>query len=305
MATSDVNYIDLDGVQRSITPSSPYQVVTIGELHDRRTLLEYNPPTIDSVSPSDIVMHAMSLVASNPPFLSESSITWLLAYLFHIKTDLLSVIQSGRRWPSLSLVVGDSIHSRGGFIYVTRLASAFDALQAITFGMIYFSDQGVSIKGSLLNCDSQRAKDIYDLVSFFDNKATKSRMTGAYVGGTIVKFTVPKGEEYVIDYRSERRTYPAGTSFDVEIERFHKTQNHWTHARSIVGLWERNGKPVEIPLVTIHSGFPVKFVPFSSRQIVERESISCSLYFPHDWIDAVYEIVDGFVVQIPVPVERH
>lgn len=310
MGVKDFSYTDLNGVRRYVTPSFPYIVTEKLEHSGGRTHLFYSALKIDSETPSDIVLHIMSLIASKPPFVCESSIPWLLAYLCHIQNDILSDVLPNTPVYKINRIIDGFIQNQGGFIYVTRLASALDALQALFFGMEpslfdLDSDPEVTIQGAVSNDRAPVASLIYDLVSFFDDKRTKSEMTKHYVGGTVVSFVVPKGETYVIDFRTQRNVYPGGTVFYVEIERFHKTQSHWSQATVVVGFWERDGRPVVVPLSTMHSGHPVKFVSFKSGLIAEREIMSCSLYFPHDWIDAVYEYSEDGRGMVPQPVERH
>jgi hypothetical protein len=310
MGIKDFSYTDLSGVKRYVTPSPPYKVTEKFERPGGGAHLFYSTTKIDFETPSDIVLHVMSLIASKPSFVCESSIPWLLAYLHHIQNDILCEILPNTPVYKINNIVDDFIQNQGSFIYVTRLASALEVLQALFFGMEsslfdFDSDNEVTIQGVVSNGGVPVASLIYDVVSFFEDKRTKSEMTKHYIGGTVISFVVPKGETYVVDFRTERNIYPAGTVFYVEIERFHKTQSHWSHATVVVGFWERDGRPVVVPLATMHSGHPVKFMSFKSGLIAEREIMSCTLYFPHDWIDAVYEYSQDGRGLVPQPVERH
>lgn len=290
-----VHYKDLAGNPRSVMPVQPY-TRTSKEWASGFLEITYTPAALEFGSMGEVIGYAMSVVASKPEFIDASSVPWLLAYMDHIR-DLFEkgvFCERDNSWRVQEKVKAQVFRNFDtDFIYVTRFTGALDVLKILVFGIHYISysdeSRGFFIVESFCQEESPFARLAAEMAGVFDLKDVKRNVTSSFCRGFYVSFEVPEGEQLIISGPGiGKRAYGAGTRVVGAIERFHKTQYHWTQRRFYVAF--AGDESPENPAFTriTHAVTPCEL------SLAEDDDIGLGtlmqdacFYLPHTWITGI------------------
>ncbi len=292
-----VHYKDLAGNPRTIQPIQPY-TRTCNEQPDGFADIEYKPATVEHGSMGELIGYAMGIVASKPEFIEPHSVPWVLAYMGHIR-DLFEqgeFVENGGDWRVRQQVERQIFNHEGAdLIYVTRLVGALDVLSMLAYGgeftvtdddgnwLVSYSVESFCPKSSMLS------RLAADMAGVFDLKAVKTGVTRNFFRGIYVEFVVPKGEQLSFTgLLRGHRPYGLGSRVVGIIERFHKTNFHWSHRKyaEAVPVREGPGYPAFARITHAVTPCEVSRVQQSSTGLGSLMTDAC-FYLPHEWITGI------------------
>lgn len=221
------------------------------------------PPIPADAHLDQVVASAMSIIAMKPPYLPESEIPWILAYMdgliafamtndedagyhFYGKGKVARYTLSGTYGSRY-----DDEVQRPNFIELTRRFTAVELILIHLYGKRFYSRRSRPGKPERPACpyivgmrddlsSSYESHPWFDrrCLDFMNNRRFKTEMTQGYFKGARGAFVIPAGMQFKFQTNNGAEIIRAGACAPFEIDRFFATRGGWPDSYQLVGFPE-------------------------------------------------------------------